>query len=89
MNCWVWFQPEKMYLTFQRLEAPRSLEVCWGGAWEVRSSSWRQGCGEEVWDVECSKGDQEGNTIWSVKKNVLWSESSLHFQDISSSFNMN
>jgi hypothetical protein len=43
-----------MHLTLKRLEAPRSLEVRWGGG--VGSSAWPQVDGEEVWDVEQSEG---------------------------------
>jgi hypothetical protein len=38
-----------MHLTIKRLEAPRSLEVRWGGG---GTSMWRQKYEEEVWDVE-------------------------------------
>jgi hypothetical protein len=38
--------------------------------WGVGTSMWRQGGGEEVWDVEQSEGEwggEVGNKIWSVK----------------------
>jgi hypothetical protein len=35
-----------MNLTLKRIEAPRSLEVKWGGG--MGTSVWRQGSGEEV-----------------------------------------
>jgi hypothetical protein len=35
----------------------------------METSKWRQGDGEEVWDVEQSEGGQgRGDKIWSVKK---------------------
>jgi hypothetical protein len=43
-----------MHLTLKRLEAQGSLEVRWGGGIEI--SWWRQGCEEEVWDVEKLEG---------------------------------
>ena len=45
------------------MEAPGSLEVRW-------VSMWRQGVGEEVWDVEQLEGGWggAGSGIWSVKK---------------------
>ena len=47
-----------MHLTLRRLEDPGSLESGWVG-----TSSWRQGVGEKVWDVDQS----EGNKIWTLK----------------------
>ena len=41
-----------MYLSIKRLEAPGSLEVWLGGGEEVGTCWWREGLGEEVWDVE-------------------------------------
>jgi hypothetical protein len=41
-----------MNLTLKRLEVTMSLEVRWGG--RVWTSTWRQGFGEEEWDVEQS-----------------------------------
>ena len=41
-----------MYLTLKRLEAPKSLEFWLGVGWVIGTYSWRQGGGEEVWDVE-------------------------------------
>jgi hypothetical protein len=32
---------------------------------------WRQGVGEEVWDVEQSEGGLGGDKIWSVKKLII------------------
>lgn len=37
---------------------------CLGG---VGTSSWRQLCREEVWDVEWLEVNQEENKIWNVK----------------------
>jgi hypothetical protein len=37
--------------------------------WGLRTSTWRQGGGEEVWDVEQSEGGWGGDKIWSVRKN--------------------
>jgi hypothetical protein len=31
--------------------------------WGMETSSWRQGCGEELWDVEQSQGGQERGRI--------------------------
>lgn len=47
-----------MRLTLMKLEAPGSSKVWWDGGWglEVGTSSWRRRVGEEVWDVEQSKG---------------------------------
>jgi hypothetical protein len=42
-----------MHLILKRLEAPGTLKV-WRG--RVGTSSWRQGHGEEIWDVEQSEG---------------------------------
>jgi hypothetical protein len=59
-----------MHLTLKRLEAPGSLEVRWGGG--EGASMWRWWGGEEVWDVEQSKGGWGGarNGIWSVKNEL-------------------
>jgi hypothetical protein len=50
-DCSVCIHSDMMQLTLQTLETLRSLEVRWsrGG---VGTSTWRQGCGEEEWDVE-------------------------------------
>jgi hypothetical protein len=45
-----------MHLILKRMEAPGSLEVRW-------VSMWRQGVGEEVWDVE----QLEGGWGWGIK----------------------
>jgi hypothetical protein len=42
-----------IHLTLKRLEDPGNLEVWWDG---VGTSMLRQGCEEEVWDVEQSEG---------------------------------
>jgi hypothetical protein len=34
----------------------------------VGTFSWRQGFREEVWNVESSSVNQEGNKIWCVKQ---------------------
>jgi hypothetical protein len=61
-----------MYLNLKRLEAPGSLEVRWGGGWGHPASRWRQGGGEEVWDMEQSEGGWgAGNRIWSVKNKFI------------------
>jgi hypothetical protein len=49
-----------MHLTLKRLEAPVSLEVRWNEGWGMGSSSWSQGDGEEIRDMEQSKGDRGG-----------------------------
>jgi hypothetical protein len=41
---------EMMHLNLNRLEAPGSLEVRWGGGWGHLCGN--NGSGEEVWDVE-------------------------------------
>jgi hypothetical protein len=55
-----------MHLTPKRLEAPRSLEVRWGGGWDIyMEMGWE---GEEMRDVEqleCVWGS--GSEILSVK----------------------
>jgi hypothetical protein len=38
-----------------------------GWVWDVGTSSWRQGYGEEVWDGE-ERVDQEVDKIWSIEK---------------------
>ena len=55
-------QKRKMHLTLKRLEAPGSLEVCFGGGWEVGESSWtwRRWRRYGMWTGT-------GNKIWSVK----------------------
>jgi hypothetical protein len=61
--CQVWVQSEKMHLTLKRLRALGCLKVGWGRVWEGLAVggafSCRQG-GEEVWDVEHSKGEWGG-----------------------------
>jgi len=49
-----------MHPTLKRLEAPRSLEVCWGG--DILMATGAASEEGEVWDVS-----REGNKIWSVK----------------------
>jgi hypothetical protein len=56
-----------MHLTLKRLKAPGSLEVRWGGAWEISTwrqgvrrrcgmwSSWRVDGGGREWNIECKK----------------------------------
>ena len=49
-DCRVWVQSGMMHLTLNRLEAPGSLEVRWGGGWGlgsegVETTSWRQRVG--------------------------------------------
>ena len=46
-----------MNLTIKRLGAPGSIEVRWGGGWDTK---WRLVGGEEVWNVEQSKGGWGG-----------------------------
>jgi hypothetical protein len=50
---WVCVHSEMMHLTLKRLEVPWNLEVSWvgdgNGMW-----TWRQGCGDDVWDVDKS-----------------------------------
>jgi hypothetical protein len=51
-----------MHLTLKRLEALGSLEVRWGGGIHLET-----GCGgDEVWDVDQSKGGW-GNREWNIK----------------------
>ena len=56
-----------MHLTLKRLETPGSLEVRWGGGWGIGTSSWPQGSGEELWDVEQSEG---GQGVGEIKSGV-------------------
>jgi hypothetical protein len=59
-----------MHLTLKRMEAPGSLEVRWGG---VEAPTWRQGGGEEVWDVEQSEdGWGWENGLSSVKIKLIF-----------------
>jgi hypothetical protein len=44
-----------MHLTLRRLEAPRSLEVRWGGGGDIHLET-GVGGREEVWDVEQLEG---------------------------------
>jgi hypothetical protein len=37
----------------------------------VGTSTWRQGSGEEVWDMEQSEGRWGINKIWSVKNKLI------------------
>jgi hypothetical protein len=53
VDCQVCVHSEMMRLTLKRLEAPGSLEVRWGGAWDIH---WKQRCGEELCDVEQLEG---------------------------------
>jgi hypothetical protein len=53
---------EMMHLTLKRLEAPKSLEVRWGGGGDIhREMGW---CGEEVW--EQSEGRWEAGK-WNME----------------------
>jgi len=65
----VWVQSEKMHLTLERLEAPGSLEVWWGGwgGWGgvIIVETQGKGSGEELWDVE-----SEGWTGRGIKSGV-------------------
>jgi hypothetical protein len=54
---------EMMHLTLKRLEAPGSFEVRWVG---VGASTWRQGGGEEVLDVEQTEGGWGGGE-WNME----------------------
>jgi hypothetical protein len=60
-----------MHLTLKRPEVPQEFKghVAWG----VWASTWRQGCGEEVCDVEQLEVGWEGagNGIWSVKNKLI------------------
>jgi hypothetical protein len=56
-----------IHLTLKRMEVPGSLEVRWSGRGGIHmENGWG---GEELWDVEQSKGDRGRNGIWSVKLN--------------------
>jgi hypothetical protein len=56
-----------MHLTLKKLEAPRSLEVRWGGGRVIHVETGLDG--HELWDVEQAEGGWGGvwNGIWSVK----------------------
>jgi hypothetical protein len=59
-----------------RDDAPNPQET--GGPREFRGQvgggtfTWRQGGGEEVWDVDQSEGGWGGNKIWSVKNKLFF-----------------
>jgi hypothetical protein len=57
---------EMMHLTLKRLETPGS-QVVWG----VGGIHIKTGSGEEVWDMEQSKGGCGRNGIWSVKNKLI------------------
>jgi hypothetical protein len=46
-----------MHVTLKRLEAPRSLEVKWGGGIHVKTVLVGRRCG--MWDVGCGMWDVE------------------------------
>jgi hypothetical protein len=52
-----------MHLTHKRLEAPGSLEVRWGGGGGIQVDT---GGGEEVWNVEQSKGGWVGGLKYGI-----------------------
>jgi hypothetical protein len=53
-----------MHLTLKRLEAPGSLEVMWGGGWDIHMEmGWG---GEVVWDVEQLEGGMWGGE-WNIE----------------------
>ena len=53
-----------MYLSLNRLEAPGSGEVWWGGGGDIHLETGRLEEGMEFGTVV----DQEGNKIWSINK---------------------
>lgn len=52
-----------MHLTFERVEAPRSGEVWWGGFWDIFLK-----IGEEDWDEGLLEGRPGRGYNWTVKK---------------------
>jgi hypothetical protein len=57
-----------MHLTLKTLEAPGSLEVRWGGGMGHSRGDIR--CGEEVWNVEQSKGGWGGGREWNMEYKI-------------------
>jgi hypothetical protein len=68
-DCRVWVQSVKMHLSLERLEAPGSLEVWWGGDWGYGGNFLvKTGCMEDYGMENSQRVDQEGSKIWSIKK---------------------
>ena len=55
-----------MHLTLQTLEATESRDVCWGGDWEVVTSSWRQG--RRYGTRNSQRADWKKDNNWTVIK---------------------